>query len=270
MARIGVFDSGVGGLSVLREIIEMLPNEQYVYYGDNANCPYGPKGESFIRQRADEITQLLLKHGCQAIVVACNTATSYSIEYLRDHYTIPFIGMVPAVKPAAKITHTGVVGVLATAGTLNAPLYNRIKETYGKDVKIVEHVGQGFVELVEALDIDSPHAEAIVEASVQPIMSKGADTLVLGCSHYPFLLKVIKRVANRLKRADVNDVDVIDPAPAIAKNLVNVLSGKNISVNDGTFQIKLISSGDDNVIYRLCKTFITKHKKGISGKAAYK
>ncbi len=212
----GIFDSGSGGLSVLREILRVLPREKFVYYADNANCPYGEKTPEFIRNRCRAIAEYLISRGTQIIVVACNTATAAAISTLRKEYPVRFIGMEPAVKPAALSSRTGVIGVLATAGTLKGCKYLTAKEIYEDDVKIVENVGQGFVELVENGILDGPLAEETVRASLQPLLDAGADRIVLGCTHYPFLREVIQRVAGP-------SVQVIDPAPAVARHLVEVM-----------------------------------------------
>ena len=213
---IGIFDSGSGGLSVLREILRVLPEERFVYYADNANCPYGEKTPEFIQNRSRAITEYLLLRGAQIIVVACNTATAAAITTLRNEYPVRFIGMEPAVKPAALSSKTGVIGVLATAGTLKGFKYLTTKEIYEEDVKIVEHVGQGFVELVENGILDGPLAEETVRKSLQPLLDAGADRIVLGCTHYPFLRNVIQKVAG-------SDVQIIDPAPAVARHLIEVM-----------------------------------------------
>lgn len=221
MAKIGIFDSGSGGLSVLREILRVLPRERYIYYADNANCPYGEKTPEFIRGRGRAITEYLLSRGAEIIVVACNTATAAAISTLRNEYPVRFIGMEPAVKPAALSSKTGVIGVLATAGTLRGSKYLTTKGIYEEDVKIVEHVGQGFVELVENGTLDGPVAEETVRKSLEPLLEAGADRIVLGCTHYPFLRKVIQRVAGP-------DVTIIDPAPAVARHLLEVMREENL------------------------------------------
>ena len=181
MARIGIFDSGSGGLSVYRELQKLLPLEQYRYYADNAHCPYGEKSPLYIRRRARFITERFLDWKADIIVVACNTATAAAIATLRNEYPdVPFVGMEPAVKPAALGTETGVIGVLATAGTLKGSKYLNTRGLYESDVKIVEHVGQGFVELVERGILDGPEAEETVKASLQPLLDAGADRIVLG------------------------------------------------------------------------------------------
>ena len=171
---IGIFDSGAGGLSVYREIRKLLPDQGFVYFSDNAHCPYGEKDASYIQERGRRITDTLLEKGAQAIVVACNTATAAAIATLRASYPVPFIGMEPAVKPAALGTRTGVIGVLATAGTLKGSKYLNTKGRFEDDVTIVEHVGQGFVELVENGILDGPEAEAVVRRSLQPTASSWA------------------------------------------------------------------------------------------------
>ena len=246
MAIIGIFDSGSGGLSVYREIRKLLPSEKYVYFADNAFCPYGSKSQAFIRERAREITELLVRRGADIIVVACNTATAAAIASLRAEFSdqasealrewsdgrlerICFIGMEPAVKPAALGTKSGVIGVLATAGTLAASKYLNTKGLYEDDVTIVEHVGQGFVELVERGELSGPRAEEIVRASLQPLLEAGADTIVLGCTHYPFLLETLQKVAEEYAReTGTETARFIDPAPAVARQLLNVMDREGI------------------------------------------
>lgn len=223
---IGIFDSGSGGLSVLREIIRLLPEESYVYFADNAYCPYGEKTPEFIQERGRKITEYLLSRGAEIIVVACNTATAAAISVLRSEFPVKFIGMEPAVKPAALSSKTGVIGVLATAGTLSGSKYLISKGIYEANVRIEEHVGQGFVELVERGVLDGPEAEATVRASLQPLLDAGADRIVLGCTHYPFLREVIQRLAGP-------DIQVIDPAPAVARHLLEVMKEEGL-LKDGS------------------------------------
>lgn len=271
MSRIGVFDSGEGGLSVLREITRLLPGDEYVYYSDNAHCPYGDKSQEYIQDRARAITEVLLGKGVDIIVVACNTATAAAISMLRAEYSdasseavrervqrltsgkhdhIRFIGMEPAVKPAALGTKTGVIGVLATAGTLKGSKYLKTKESVDDNVKVVEHVGKGFVELVESGKLTGPEAETVVEASLRPLLSEGADVVVLGCTHYPFLLDTMKKIAGP-------DVRFIDPAPAVARQLLRIMEEEgladsliaNVAETSGIAEksspsVELLSSGD--------------------------
>lgn len=285
MIKIGVFDSGEGGLSVLKEITRLLPEAEYVYYSDNAHCPYGEKSPEYIQDRARAITERLLKEGADVIVVACNTATAAAISVLRSEYSdassqevrdkvreltggrhdhICFIGMEPAVKPAALGTRTGVVGVLATAGTLKGSKYLKTKESVDDQVNVFEHVGRGFVELVEEGRLSGSEAEDVVKASLGPLLSAGADIIVLGCTHYPFLLPVLQKVAG-------SDIRFIDPAPAVARQLVHVLErdgmlsageassalARNASAVPSSPHVKLLSSGDPEPLHHLYGTIFT-------------
>ena len=255
MATIGIFDSGIGGLSVLREVRKLLPEEDYIYFSDNAYCPYGQKDSSLIIDRAREISDFLLFKGADVIVVACNTATGAAISTLRAEYSSPndlvkfiskgrldhvkFVGMEPAIKPAAQLTRSGVVGVLATAGTLSAGKYNNTKESLPESVKFVEHVGEGFVEQVETLDWSSEKARKVVEASLRPLLDQGADCIVLGCTHYPFLADLIQDIAGP-------EVKVIDSAPAIARQLLKVIKEEKIPYGPdggGNAKVSLYASG---------------------------
>lgn len=285
MIKIGVFDSGEGGLSVLKEITRLLPEAEYVYYSDNAHCPYGEKSPEYIQDRARAITERLLKEGADVIVVACNTATAAAISVLRAEYSdassqevrdrvqkltggrhdhICFIGMEPAVKPAALGTRTGVVGVLATAGTLKGSKYLKTKESVDDQVNVFEHVGRGFVELVEEGRLSGSEAEDVVKASLGPLLSAGADIIVLGCTHYPFLLPVLQKVAGP-------DIRFIDPAPAVARQLVRVLKrdgmlsaweassalARNASAVPSSPHVKLLSSGEAEPLHHLYGTIFT-------------
>ena len=242
---IGIFDSGIGGLSVFREIRKVLPEQSYVYYSDNAHCPYGEKSREYIIDRARAITRFLLGKGCEIIVVACNTATAAAISTLREEFPIKFIGMEPAIKPAAQATKTGVVGVLATAGTLKATKYIDTRARWAQNVSIVEHIGQGFVELVEKGITTGPEAETTVRTSLTPLLDAGADMIVLGCTHYPFLSDTIKKISSEVYPD--RDIDIIDPAPAVARHLMEVMAEEGISSGDG-FSIELHASGDPTTL----------------------
>lgn len=246
---IGIFDSGVGGLSVFREIRKLLPEEGYIYYSDNAHCPYGEKSVEYIIGRARKITDFLISKGADIIVVACNTATAAAIATLRKEFPVKFIGMEPAVKPAVKSTKTGVIGVLATAGTLKADKYLHTREKFSEGIKIVEHIGQGFVELVEKGCLAGEEAESTVTASLKPLLDDGADRIVLGCTHYPFLAGTIAKIAADLYPE--REIEIIDPAPAVARHLMDIMKTEALIRNEG-FSIELYSSGDDSI---LNKTF---------------
>lgn len=240
---IGIFDSGIGGLSVFREIRKVLPEQSYVYYSDNAHCPYGEKTREYIIDRARAITRFLLDKGCEIIVVACNTATAAAIATLREEFQIKFIGMEPAIKPAAQATKTGVVGVLATAGTLKATKYIDTRARWAENVRIVEHIGQGFVELVEKGITTGPDAESTVRTSLIPLLDAGADMIVLGCTHYPFLSETISKVAS--EAYPERNIEIIDPAPAVARHLIEVMveEGVQTASKEG-FHIEFHASGD--------------------------
>ena len=219
--------------------------EQYRYYADNAHCPYGEKSPLYIQRRARFITERFLDWDAHVIVVACNTATAAAIATLRREYPdVPFVGMEPAVKPAALGTETGVIGVLATAGTLKGSKYLNTRGLYETDVRIVEHVGQGFVELVERGILDGPEAEETVKASLQPLLDAGADRIVLGCTHYPFLKPVIERLSGP-------GVQVIDPAPAVARQTLRILQDGEVPTGLGPFSIILESSGAPQPLNRI-------------------
>ena len=242
---IGIFDSGTGGLSVFKEIRKLLPEERYIYFSDNAHCPYGEKSREYIIERSREITRFLLDKGCDIIVVACNTATAAAIAVLREEFPVRFIGMEPAVKPAVKSTRTGVVGVLATAGTLKADKYLNTREKFSEGVKITEHVGQGFVELVEKGCLTGREAEDVVRASLKPLLDEGADRIVLGCTHYPVLWDTIAKIASELYPE--REIEIIDPAPAVARHLLETMKTEGLIRKDG-FSIILHSSGDDRIL----------------------
>lgn len=206
---IGVFDSGVGGLSVWQELVKLLPCEEYVYVSDSGYCPYGPKPKEYVVERAKRITEFLIDKGADIVVVACNTATAAAIEILRSSYSIPFVGMEPAVKPAALNSASGVIGVLATQGTFKGELYLRTLHKFASNTKVIEQIGTGLVELVEGGKTDTVEAEELLRKYVQPMLEAGADHIVLGCTHYPFLENVIRKISG-------NSLTIVNPAPAIA------------------------------------------------------
>lgn len=214
---IGMFDSGIGGLTVWKHCKALLPKECLIYLADTAGCPYGPKPKEVVLQRCRALVRFFLEQGCKLIVSACNTATAAAIETLRQAYPqVPFVGMEPAVKPAILHTHSGVVGVLATKGTLAGPLYNRTLATFSGAVSVLERVGEGWVEAVERGDLASPQTYALVERTIRPLLDQGADHLVLGCTHYPFLTPVIEAIAGPT-------VTIVDPAPAVAQRVKQLL-----------------------------------------------
>lgn len=215
---IGIYDSGLGGLTVWREVRRALPGESLVYLGDGKNCPYGSRPREEIARLADEAVAALVAAGCKMVVVACNTATAAAIDFLRAKYApMPIVGMEPAVKPACLATRSGVVGVLATERSLDGDLFRRTAARYGEGIEVVAVPGTGFVELVENDLETTPEAEACVRRAVEPMLARGADQIVLGCTHYPFLLPVLQRiVAGR-------DIAIVDPSPAVARRVAELL-----------------------------------------------
>jgi glutamate racemase len=207
-----VFDSGVGGLSVLRAIRDELPGEHLLYVADSGCAPYGERSAAFVVERALTMTDFLVHHGAKAIVVACNTATGAAVESLRARFSIPIVAIEPAVKPAAARTRSRVVGVLATTGTLSSPNVGKLLANYGADVEFVIQPCPGLADRVEKGDLRSSQTRDLVTRYVRPIVDKGADILVLGCTHYPFLRPLIEEVAGPR-------VDIIDPAGAVAREL---------------------------------------------------
>ncbi len=219
---IGFFDSGVGGLCVRDAVRRLLPAESTVYIADSANGPYGPKPPEQIRARATELTRDLLGRGCKMIVVACNTATAAAIDALRAQWPdVPFVGMEPAIKPAALHSRSGVVGVLATEGTFHGRLYRETSARFAQDVTVLACVADEFVMLVEKGETTDPHAEAIVREKVEPLLRAGADHLVLGCTHFPHLTPLIAKVAS-------GRAVIVDPSPAVAAQVERVLRARGL------------------------------------------
>ena len=203
---IGLFDSGIGGTSIWKAIHQLMPNENTIYLADSKNAPYGEKSKEEIIALSKKNTELLLEFNCKMIVVACNTATTNAIKELRATYNIPFIGIEPAIKPAANNSKTQTIGILATKGTLSSELFNKTIELY-KDIKIVEQIGHGLVELIENGEINSPEMEKLLQSYLTPMIEKNIDYLVLGCSHYPYLIPKIKTILPK-QRTTSNHEDI--------------------------------------------------------------
>lgn len=218
---IGVFDSGVGGLAVLHEIRRELPGEDLLYVADSGHAPYGDKSAQVIEERSIAIVEFLVRQHAKAIVVACNTATGVAIKALRTRFPLPIIAMEPAVKPAAAHTRSGVIGVLATSRTIASDNFAKLHERFGADVKILMQACPGLVEQVEAGNLSGDKTRALVEQYVLPLLAQQADTLVLGCTHYPFLAPLIREIAGPT-------VTVIDPSAAIARELRRRLASADL------------------------------------------
>lgn len=215
---IGIFDSGIGGTSIWKEIHNLLPNEKTIYLADSKNAPYGQKSKKEIIALSMKNTDLLLEMGCKLIVVACNTATTNAIQELREKYDVPFIGIEPAIKPAVANSKTQIIGILATQGTLNSELFNKTAEMF-HDTKIVEQVGHGLVQLIENGKMNTPEMTKLLHAYLTPMIEANIDYLVLGCSHYPYLIPQIKKILP-------DHVHIIDSGQAVAKQTQNVLREK--------------------------------------------
>jgi glutamate racemase len=223
-APIGVFDSGIGGLSILQEIKNQLPNENLLYLADQAHVPYGSRSLEDVRQLSFNIVRFLLDQGAKLISVACNTASAASLHPLREAFPeVPFVGMEPAVKPAAKNTQTKTVGVLATPTTFQGALYASVVERFADGVKILQETLPGLVEQIEKGEIDTAATRTILEKGVTPLLEEGADTVVLACTHFPFVIPLLQEL--------VGDIQVIDPSPAIARQVERLLDNRNLRSN---------------------------------------
>lgn len=248
---IGVFDSGVGGLSVLREIRRELPREDLLYVADSGGAPYGDLPEQQIENRAVALTEFLLSRNAKAVVVACNTVTGVALRVLRTTFEVPIVGMEPAVKPAAASTTSGVIGVMATTRTLTSDNFRRLQERFGAAVEIVVQPCPGLADRVETGNLDGIETRALVESYVRPLCERGADIIVLGCTHYPFLVKLIQDVAG-------SRVSIIEPAIAVAREIKRRLEERDlVSIRTAAGTVQFWSSADPerarDIVSRLWK-----------------
>lgn len=218
---IGIFDSGIGGTSIWKEINTLLPNENTIYLSDSKNAPYGQKSEEKIIELSVKNTEFLLKKGCKLIVVACNTATTNAVWHLRKKYNVPFIGIEPAIKPASLQTKTKAIGILATKGTLNSNLFEKTSSLIDNNVTIIEQVGEGLVELIESGEMNSDEMYNLLEAYILPMLEENVDCLVLGCTHYPYLIPQIRKIVG-------DKIQIIDSGQAVAKQTKNILIKNNL------------------------------------------
>ena len=241
---IGIFDSGVGGTSIWKEIYELLPLEHTIYLADSANAPYGEKSAEEIVRLSVKNTEKLMQMGSKIIIVACNTATTNAIKHLRSSYTIPFIGIEPAIKPAALKTQTKCIGILATKGTLSSELFARTADLYCKDNKVIEVVGRGLVEEIEKGQKDSPLVESMLKELLQPMLEAGIDYLVLGCSHYPYLIPALKKIL------PVN-VTIIDSGMAVAKQTKHVLQSLGLLADEQQRSPEFFTNGNPLILQNL-------------------
>lgn len=238
---IGIFDSGVGGISVLRAIREQMSEEVVIYFGDQGHIPYGPRPMEQIRNFSETITRFLLAQGAKIIVVACNTASAAALKYLREEFPdVQFVGMEPAVKPAAERTQTGKVGVLATPATFQGALYASVVERFAHGVELFQNTCPGLVQQIEQGNLTGKETRRILEDALLPMLEKNIDTVVLGCTHYPFVIPLIQEIVG-----DAARVRVIDPAPAIAKQTERLLASKGLRNTAGSRgESRFYTSGD--------------------------
>ena len=237
---IGIFDSGLGGLSICKEIIELLPNESIVYLADSINAPYGEKSKEDIIQLSIKNTELLLELNCKVIVVACNTATTNAISILRERFDVPIIGIEPAIKPAALQTKTGKIGVLATEGTLKSELFLLTAEQFRDSLELIEIKGENLVRLIEAGEMEK--TKPLLIKYLLPMIEAGVDNIVLGCTHYPFLIPLIKEIVP-------DSIVIIDSGRAVAKQTQVILSSQNILSNDSGIGEKVFYTNNDLQIF---------------------
>jgi glutamate racemase len=237
--RIGLFDSGIGGLTVAAAIRQALPAERLLYFGDNTHVPYGERTQEEIRAFSLAIAQALLDQGCRSIVVACNTASSAALKLLRERFPhVPVVGMEPAVKPAVEHTRTGVVGVLATKATVQGAVLADVVERFAKGVEVIQQACPGLAQRIDAGDFDGPETERLLRGWIQPMLDRGIDALVLGCTHYPLVRPLISRIAGP-------DVRIIEPSEAIARRLAHLLEEHGLlNTGGGTGSLQCSTSGD--------------------------
>ncbi|UAW97920.1 glutamate racemase [Halopseudomonas nanhaiensis] len=240
-ASIGIFDSGVGGLSVLREIERLLPNESLLYVADSGHVPYGEKSADHIRERSRAITGFLLDQGAKAVVVACNTATAAAVAELREQFSVPIVGMEPAVKPAAAATRSGAVGVLATTGTLQSARFAALLDRFAGSVRVYTQPCPGLVELIEAGELSGPRVTAMLREFSAPLIEAGCDTIILGCTHYPFVRPILETVVPE-------GTSIIDTGAAVARQLAARLAQRDLLSQGPAAQTRFWSSGEPKAL----------------------
>jgi glutamate racemase len=246
---IALFDSGVGGLSILRQVRRRLPGEHLIYFADQAHVPYGPRPLEEIRAFTEGITHFFLEHHAKAIVIACNAASAASLHYLRERFPdVPFVGMEPAIKPAAEQTYNGVIGVITTKATYQGELFASVVDRFAPGLNVVTQVCPDLVTLVEEGQLDTPEVYHAVESYLRPLLDSGIDQLVLGCTHFPFLAPVLAEIAGPR-------VTIVDPSPAIARQAGRVTAHlRNISGDVGT--TRFYTSGDPVIFHTLAERLL--------------
>ncbi|CAD5371990.1 Glutamate racemase [Rubrivivax sp. A210] len=241
-APIGIFDSGVGGLSVLAALREAMPAEDFVYVADSGNAPYGDQEPEFIEARAFAVFEFLLKMGARAVVIACNTATAVAVHRLRAAFAVPIVAMEPAIKPAVAMSRSRVVGVLATSRTLESPAVAQLCRVYGAGARILLQPCPGLVERIEAGDLEGESTRSLLRRYITPLLAEGADTLVLGCTHYPFLTPQIRAIAGP-------EVQVIEPSAAVARQLKRLMAENSDAAESGARgRVQFFTSGRTDAV----------------------
>lgn len=235
-STIGIFDSGIGGISIWKEIVQLLPHQNTIYLADSKNAPYGQKSKQEIIALCKKNTEYLIAQGCSIIVVACNTATTNAIQILRETYKTPFIGIEPAIKPAAIQTKTKAIGILATKGTLNSRLFAETSKKYLEGIHVIEQIGEGLVPLIENGAIRSKKTALLLEKYIRPMLLQNIDCLVLGCSHYPFLIPQIKKITGA-------SIQIIDSGLAVAKQTKAILKQQHLLEKEKKVQHVILSNG---------------------------
>lgn len=244
---IGIFDSGVGGTSIWKEIHALLPQENTIYLADSLNAPYGPKGKQAITELSIKNTEYLLAKGCKIIVVACNTATTNVIDFLRAQYKVPFIGIEPAIKPAALNTKTRAIGILATKGTLSSKLFHKTANLFAKDITVIEQEGNGIVELIENGELYSEAMTSLLKQYLKPMIAANIDYLVLGCTHYPYLIPILTKLLPK-------QVKIIDSGQAVAKQTKAVLKSKALlNLSTARPRLEFFTNGNPKTMAFLLK-----------------
>ncbi len=247
---IGIFDSGVGGLSVWREVVRLLPSEDVLYFADSAHLPYGERSLEEVKAFSEAITEFLLEKGAKVVVVACNTASAAALHHLRERFSIPIVGMEPAVKPAVSLTKTGRIGVIATKATFQGLLFRRLVERFGQGVEIYTRACPGLVEMVEEGLLNGQEAEDRVRAQLSPLLEEGIDVLVLGCTHYPFLREALEKVVGP-------SVIIVDPSEAVARQVRRVLEGNGLLKEEGgKGRYAFFTSGDPERFRRMLRMLV--------------
>ena len=239
---IGIFDSGIGGLSILKEINRVLPNENTIYLADNKNCPYGDKDTVEIVKLSLKNSSVLIDMNCKIIVVACNTATTNAIKEMRNSFSIPIIGIEPAIKPAILNTKTNKIGVLATEMTLTSDLFNQTSNKFSDKVEIIEQIGYGLVNQIEKGNINTENTKKLLKSYIDPMLDSNIDQLVLGCTHYYFLIPIIRQIIT-------DKITIQDPNKAIAKQIIKILKSKNLeNPLKSNYKNKVYANGDAEII----------------------